>query len=397
MKHLRLNKWLFFLPLLALQVTWYVALMSAYVSTPGELEGADFLTYYAVGRVALQSGLDKVYDLSLAALAQAQTAGLSPGMQQVLPPNHPPFLYPILALLAYLPYRVAYFGYAALLYGLAATSLPVLVRTLKAMAWNLPALVLVSLSILLFEPFFISVLKGQDTAVLLLGGLLGLSGFLSEDDRLSGLGLSLTLIRPQIALGLALPFLFRRRKVLGWFVLGAVFLGLYSFLQAGWQGAIDYWHILTLSAQGEGYGMGETAMFNLLGLLRRLVPTLNPPLARLIGWGGYAATLVLLSVVWKVSRRLKSWHLALAVSLTLFAVPHLHYHDLALLLVPVLSTGVTGVRRTKGRWSDLQAAALPMMVSVLLLFSDLWDPARFTVPYLLMAIFPFLTWHYETR
>lgn len=377
----------------SLQAGWYAALMTAYVQTPGTLEGADFLTYYSVGRVASEHGLARVYDLDLAAATQAETAGVLPGSQDVLPPNHPPFLYPFLALLARLPYRGAYLGYALLLYLLAAVSLPVLGRALKQSGWPRTAIWLAGAGILLFEPFFMSVLKGQDSALLLLGGLLWLSGFLRGDDRLSGLGLSLTLIRPQIALPLALPFLFRRRRVFGWFLLGAAVLGLYSFLQVGWDGAMDYLHILTLSAGGEGYGMEEAAMFNFVGLLRRLAPGLDPETVRAIGWGLYAAALFGLCAWWGFSKEIRLRNLALAVSLTLFTVPHLHYHDLTLLVVPLLGAAAAGV--AAGRLQVPRAAALPMTASLILLFAELWNPARYTVPYLLMAILPPLAWYYE--
>ncbi len=394
MRRIRLG-WLLFILAVALQAAWYTALMVAYVQTPGKLEGADFLTYYSVGRVAAEHGLSHVYDLDLAAVAQAETAGVLPGTQEVLPPNHPPFLYPFLALLARLPYRGAYLVYALLLFLLAAASLPALGRALKQSGWPPMQVWVAAAGILLFEPFFMSALKGQDSALLLLGGLLWFSGFLRGDDRLSGLGLSLTLIRPQIALPLALPFLFQRRRVFGWFLLGAALLGLYSFLQVGRDGAMDYLHILTLSAGGEGYGMEEAAMFNFVGLLRRLAPGLDPQTVRAIGWGFYAAALFSLCAWWGFSKEIRLRHPALAVSLTLFAVPHLHYHDLTLLLVPLLSAGVAGV--TAGRLRVPRAAALPMAASLLLLFAELWDPARYTVSYLLMAFLPFLTWRYETH
>ncbi|MCX6033374.1 MAG: glycosyltransferase 87 family protein [Chloroflexi bacterium] len=247
---------------LAIQITWYVVLMVSYVRTPGKLEGADFLTYYSVGRVAREYGLIRVYNLDLEAAAQAQTAGVSLGFQQILPPNHPPFLYPLLGVLAGLDYRAAYFGYAVLLVVIIVAGLPALYRVLLQNGWSQTQAWLELIGVLLFEPLFMSVLKGQDSALLLLGGLLWFSGLTRNNDRLAGLGLSLALIRPQIALVLAVPFLFRRRKVFGWFCAGAAALGFYCFLQVGWTGALDYLHILTVSAGGEGYGMAEMAMFN---------------------------------------------------------------------------------------------------------------------------------------
>jgi hypothetical protein len=39
-----------------------------------------------------------------------------------------------------------------------------------------------------------------------------------------------------------------------------------------------------------------------------------------------------------------------------------------------------------------RAAALPMAASVVLLFSEFWDPLRFTIPYILMAVILALAW-----
>lgn len=45
-----------------------------------------------------------------------------------------------------------------------------------------------------------------------------------------------------------------------------------------------------------------------------------------------------------------------------------------------------------GRLAIQRAAAVPMLVSIILLFSEFWDPAWFTIPYLLMAALPVLAW-----
>jgi Glycosyltransferase family 87 len=294
-----------------------------------------------------------------------------------------------------LDYRAAYFAYALLLGCLIVAGLPVLYRVLKQNGWsNIQAWVAI-IGVFLFEPLFMSVLKGQDSALLLLGGLLWFSGLARKDDRLAGLGLSLTLIRPQVALVLAVPFLFNKRKVFGWFCAGAAVLGVYSFLQVGWTGMVDFFHILALSAGGEGNGMSESAMFNFTGLLLRLTPRMDLGLVHILGWGLFAAALVGLCVLWGLSRSIGYRHIALAVTLSLFVAPHLHYHDLALLAVPLIGLGLAG--GTAGRLPVARAAALPMAASVLLLFCEVWDPARFTVPYLLMAVLPALTWWVETR
>jgi len=394
MKRVRLGL-LLLIAAIALQLVWYAMLMVSYVRTPGKLEGADFLFYYSVGRVAREHGLGAVYNLDLESAAQAAVVGLPVGAQQIFLPNHPPFLYPIMLFFSGLDYRPAYLCFAAFLFMLAAAGLPSLGCALKQNGWPRAQVFVALAGVFLFEPLFMRILKGQDSALLLLGGLLWFSGLARKDDRLAGLGLSLTLIRPQVALVLAVPFLFQKRKAFGWFCAGAAALGLYSFLQVGWKGALDYLHILTTSAGGEGYGLSESAMFNFSGLLLRLAPRLDPGTVHAIGWGLFAAALAGLCVLWGLSKSIGYRHIALAVTLSLFAAPHLHYHDLALLAVPLVGLGMAGV--TAGRLTVPRAAALPMAASIILLFSEFWDPARFTVPYLLMAALPALTWLVEKR
>ena len=376
-----------------LLVASYILLMASYARMPGKLEGADFLMFYSVGRVARADGLSRVYDLDLEAAAQTETAGVQFGTLQVLPPNHPPFLYPLLGLLAGLDYRAAYFGYALLLVILVVAGFPALYRALRENGWPRAPVWVMLAGVLLFEPFFFSVLKGQDSAVLLLGGLLWFSGLTRHDDRLAGLGLSLTLIRPQIALFLAFPFLFRQRNVWWWFCAGALALGLYSFIQVGWTGVRDYLYILTISAGGAGYGLAETAMFDFTGLILRLIPGLEIGLVHALGWGLFAAALVGLCALWGFSKSIGYRHIVLAVTLSLFVAPHLHYHDLALLVVPLLGLGIAGI--TAGKLTVWRAATLPILASVILLFSEFWNLAHFIIPYLLMTALIVSTWIVE--
>ena len=394
MRRLRPGLWLAVIAV-TVQLAWYGMLGISYFRAPGVLEGADFVFYYATGRVAREHGLGSVYRLDLSAAAQAETTGLSPEAGEFFLPNHPPFLYPLAALLAGLPYRAAYLYFAGLLLLLAAAGLPVLAGALRRNGWPASAVWIALAGILLFEPLFVSILKGQDSVLLLLGGLLWLSGMLREDDRMAGLGLALTLIRPQVAVILALPFLFRRRGIWWWFAAGGLALGLYSLLLVGWQGALDYLHVLSLSAGGAGYGMSEAGMFNFTGLLVRLLPAADPAFVHTLGWGLLALALAVLCVLWRLAKSIRVRHVTLAVSLGLFAAPHLHYHDLALLSVPLLGVGLAAA--AAGRLEVRRAAALTMAASLLLLFAELWDPLRSTLPYLLMLALPAIAWRLESR
>ena len=333
--------------------------------------------------------------LELAAVAQAQVAGTAVGEERILLPNHPPFVYPVMALLADLNFRQAYNCYFLGVWIFTVAIMSTLYLILRKRDWSKPDAFLLLCSVLLFEPFFISVLKGQDTYILLIGGLFLLFSFVGKKDWLAGVGLGLMLIRPQIALILAIPFLFRKQKVWWWFLATATLLGIYSFIQIGWSGIRDYIVVLGLSTGVEGFGWDEVRMFDAVGLIMRMIPALDIDIIHVIGWIFYLASMVGLSILWNSSKTIQQWHLSLAVTLSLFAAPHLHYHDLALLAVPIVGLGIADV--AAGRLTAPRAAALPMAVSVILLFSEFWDPARFTVPYLLMAVLPALTWWYETR
>ena len=92
----------------------------------------------------------------------------------------------------------------------------------------------------LFFPTFSGLMNGQDDALLLLGAALCLAGLRSGRDVEAGLGLSLTTIRPQIALFLAIPFLFRRQKIFLGFAAGAAALGLLSLALVGLDGIADF-------------------------------------------------------------------------------------------------------------------------------------------------------------
>jgi hypothetical protein len=343
--------------------------------------------------VSRQYGSGAVYDLELAAIAQAQVAGTAVGEERILLPNHPPFVYPVMALLADLDFRQAYNCYLLGVWIFTAAIMSTLYLLLRKRDWPRLDAFLLSCSVLLFEPFFISVLKGQDTYILLIGGLFLLFSFIGKKDWLAGIGLGLMLIRPQIALILAIPFLFRKQRVWWWFLATAALLGIYSFIQIGWSGIRDYIVVLGLSTGVEGFGWDEVGMFDAVGLIMRMIPTLDLDLIHVIGWIFYLASMVGLSILWSSSKAIQQWHLSLAVILGLFAAPHLHYHDLALLAVPLVGLVVAGVERKKIKIST--AVALPMITSIVFLFSEFWDPARLTFPYLLMAGLPVWTWWVE--
>jgi hypothetical protein len=237
---------------------------------------------------------------------------------------------------------------------------------------------------LTFYPLLVSLVNTQDTAILVFGALLCLAGFLTERDWMAGLGLALTSVRPQVTLLLVVPFLFRKQKVFGWFCLAGGILGLLSLAAVGVDGIRGFLNVLQVSAGGEWYGMKEPLMVDLVGLLWRVTPGLGANVIHLIGWVVYGVTLVGLCVLWSRSRAIGEKQIGLAIALAVLAVPHLHYHDLTLLIVPVVALLFILVRG--GFLPPQKAALIPLVVSLAFLFSNFADVLKYSFPYVVMLL-----------
>ncbi len=375
---------------LASLVIVYAVLWARMITDYEERTGSDFISAYAGGMVAKVWGGEYVYDLARQRAVQAEVVGYNLAAGQVLMFNHPPYLVPLLRLLMNGNYTASLARYALVMAAFYAGMLAVGRRLLRREGWGRGETVVALAGMATFYPLFVSLLNTQDTALMALGGFLWLLGFLTGRGWLAGLGLALTTVRPHVTVVLALPFLFRQRDVFGWFCIWAAALGLVSLLAVGVEGIKSYIEILLTAAGGEFYGMQEVAMVNLVGLLRRLLPDLGAETIRLIGWGAYAVSILALCLLWARSRKLEERHFGLAVILALFFVPHLHYHDLTLLLLPLLALVMVTVRY--GLLSASQAALVPLAVSLLLLFGSLAPALKYNLPCLLMFVLGLAIW-----
>ncbi len=131
-------------------------------------------------------------------------------------------------------------------------------------------------------------------------------------------------------------------------------------------------------------------MVNLVGLLTRLAPGLEAHLIRWVGWGVYLAAIIVLCMIWTRSQALDERHFGLAVLLSVFFAPHLHYHDLTLLLIPLACNMVFVVREG---WVERKTAALlPLAVSLALLLGSLAPILKYNLPYLVMVFLSVSLW-----
>jgi hypothetical protein len=181
---------------------------------------------------------------------------------------------------------------------------------------------------------------------------------------------------------LALPMLFRYPNVFVGFTIGSGTLALISLWILGIEGTRRFVDILVLGAGGRWYGLNEDAMYNLIGLLSRGAPGLTAELVHLIGWLAYGSAVLGLCALWARSSDPKAWLVGPSVALALFVAPHLHFHDLALLLFPIYEC----TRRNKPGLNTFAATALPIATSLLLLVSNVSPALRYKVPYVVLLL-----------
>lgn len=357
------------------------------INSPSERTGTDFVGFFAAARIAQSQGPAWIYSPTLQQQIEQELVGfpLAPG--QVLLFNHMPYFVPILSLIVNADFVESFNRWGLVLVAIILTdallflSLASFFRLDRELFWIIAA------STALFFPLFTSVLNGQDTAFLLLGAILWLVGLLSGKDVLAGIGLSITTIRPQVALLLAVPFLFNRRRVWWWFMAGAAALGLFVILYLGPDGTIQFVNILSTSSLGDAYGFHPEDMPTLTGLLHRSFSDLPSTTVRLIGLVGYGLTCVGFCLLWAKSKHIGGREAGLVVLATMFFSPYLHFHDLALLLIPMFCLLIVSSPPLKRN-----IVLLPLVTSFLFLLGYIQPVLRYIFDVVVMAGLAILLW-----
>jgi hypothetical protein len=298
--------------LLALYLTVWLSFAGSSVA-----KRSDFMIYYAAGRLPLSD----LYDIDAQRELETRVAGSPlPVKGGVLPFNHTPIFVPLLHLLVNDDYAASYLRWTALLW-LVAFGCALLI-------FRMTGDVALAFAAGSFYPLFTYIQQAHDTVFLLLGVLLCAHLLSLQKDWLAGIALSLTTLKPHFAIFLAIPLIVRPKAFLG-FCAGSTLMALYSVLLVGTQGVSDFLTLLKISAGGEMFGVRPLSMFNLLGLMERV--GVNPETARPVAWVMFLLSAFFLLFVWK--RNPAKPPFALTMLLAVFTSPHLHGHDLALLLV----------------------------------------------------------------
>lgn len=367
--------------LTTIQVVWIISLYSQLVLIP-YLGKVDFISYFTAGTVARESGYGEVYDLSKQKAVQMYLSGGEIWFDgEVLPFYHPPYFLPVLKYVISGDYTLSYMRWEFFLFIFLAISWGISAKSLKKAGYKSTAIIMLNTALFLFYPLWISLLVGQDTVILLCALILWFYAIKNNKDLLGGMALSLATIRPHIALVLAIPFLWRRQKVFVGFSIGMFALLFYSVFLVGVDGMVEFVQLILVSAAGESYGINQAAMVNLLGLLLRMFPDITASDLRFLIWGTYLASIIALCVVWYRSKSINLQMLGSSILVAVLIAPHLHYHDLAILFIPLLCLAFD--HRTN-----------PLVISLLSVFLILADPTplRGYVSYGAIVIILLLLW-----
>ncbi|MEI6289895.1 MAG: glycosyltransferase 87 family protein [Chloroflexota bacterium] len=364
----------------------YVLLTARMLNDPVQRTASDFMPYYAAGMIAHREGIARIYELNLQRAVEQSQVNFQLGEKQFLIYNHPPYLIPVLSILVS-PNYILSFSFWMILLGLAgAASICTLQKILGGIPTNLKRTII--FSALLFQPVFTSIVNGQDTLFILLGLSFFVYNMFKGNENIAGLGLALLTLRPQMVIFFALPVFIWSRKAFRSFFLGAALLTFISLLMLGQQGSLDFIQTLRISSSGEWFGMNEAAMFNLLGLSLRLFPGADLFLMRQAAWILFIGSAILTAILFARIKMDPEDKFALSAIIFILVSPHLHYHDLSLLLIPAFIL----VRKfEKSEFSLMKKMSMYILAASLLVFFSNFVPVLFyTVPYLLMGLMVFV-------
>jgi len=305
-----------------------------FVFISGNLRGPDFFSFYAAAQIYVQRGGSAVYDILVQKQYELAVTHVTADGFIVLPYFHPPFYTLLIAPLAYLSYRDAYYAMTAFNVLLGIALAVILVRGSERIHGR--AVIVASALIAGFLPLFVTVLQGQSDLVVLVPLAAAYTAWARGRLGWAGVFSALALSKPQLLLLIPVLFVARRAwRALAAFAATVVGLGVLSVLTFGLGPALDYvgavgsWAIGgSLPTHGQAV-YTDTAVYS----LRRILEIL-PGGGKVVAFVILVALLALMAIAlsWRPDKPRLDFALAIAASLVLS--PHQNVHDLALLVIP---------------------------------------------------------------
>jgi hypothetical protein len=300
----------------------------------------DFSIFYTGAKIVRSGHASQLYDLDMQ--ARYQTARYR---NQPLPFDHPAYELLLFLPLVLLPFSVAY-G----LWWVASIAMAFVVARLLAPRLEhlpRPGWVWILAMVLACFPVIWALAQGQDSVLLLLLFSLAYVNLKSRKDALAGVLLAAGLFKFTLVLPFVVPFLFWRRwKFLAGFSGGAAAAAGISVAMTGIAGARQYVRLLLLLlAHPEAGYINPVLMPNARGFLSAVLGEsgLSRPALEILVV--VSAALMILAPVLTFrstdkqlegrSERFDLWF-GLNLTVALLASPHLYWHDLTPMLLPIV-------------------------------------------------------------
>ena len=347
-----------------------------FVFISGNLQGPDFFSFYAAAEIFVKQGPSSVYDILTQKQYEIAITQRPADSFIVLPYFHPPFYTLLIAPLAFLSYRAAYYAMTAFNVALLIALTVILVRG-SLRVHGRAVIVAVSL-IAGFLPVFVTILQGQSDLVVLVPlagaymawsrGRAGWAGVLS----------ALAFSKPQLLLLIPILFITRRSwRAMAGFAGTVLALALVSIAGFGLNPVLEYVSSVgswAIGGQLPTHGQAvytDTAVYSLRHILE-ILPGGGKVIAFAILVGLLA--LVAVSLSWRPDKPRLDFALAVAASLVLS--PHQNVHDLALLVIPGFALADLALSG-RLRWPGMAGLVLGLAYTAinLSLATSLWAAA----------------------
>jgi hypothetical protein len=315
---------------------WIMATVVSFTGTSdrgiaGPLKGADFVQFYTLGHLASAHRISEMYDA--ASFHEAQAEFLPESAREIYPPVYPPQAAVMFAPMSGLSYQRALFiwslitiaGYALIVWS-----------AWKVVADRLPDRTFVIAAAAAFPPFWILILHGQVTVILLFAFWAGWLALEHHRRWLAGFAFGLLALKPQFGIPLAVVVLasgewamltgavtsVMAQAVVVWMVLGS---DAFTTFADSIPTTIAYADLLE----------AKPFMSHSLRALTRLTPNwIGLPM-----WATLAAIVLWFTVrAWKSDAPLRV-RLGVVVLAATLVNPHVIIYDLTVLVLPLIWFG----------------------------------------------------------
>ncbi len=356
------------------------------IHDPKQNTGSDFIGFYAFGRIAQTQGFENIYNIQNQQNIEDEVVGF-----HVVPEfyTHVPFVAILSTLVVDSDYVQSFIHWTIVLLLLNAVSSYLFIRTLQNDDFKKEETIILFAGAFLFFPTFSAFMNGQDDAILLLGLAIWMWGLFSEKLFMAGLGLSLAVVRPQTTLFLAIPFLFKQRKVFWGFALGGAILVTISWIFVKTEGMAGFINSLRFIESTIWIQPHALDMPTISGVIRRSFKTIDIRLVSSLVWGCYLAGIAGFCVMWHKCREVSEKQIGLLSLFSILLVPYAHYHDLVVLLVPIIC--LIRVLASKQIIKTSLLSGFPLIASLIALagFTES-GYLKFTLIYLVMLVLGYL-------